>query len=402
MAPRPSRRRRKGLVVALLLLVAGDQTLQHLLFRDDRFAGYRIAPFDPPIFTRTQERRLEELAARAESGLRDPIGEELGWGPTAGRDGPSYAYDEHGARRGGVPLEPAPRPGVRRIVAVGCSFTHGEEVRGEESWPALLGDPRADVEVANLGYGAYGLDQALLRLRRDGLALEPDEVWLGWLPFASTRPTTHLPLLQNHWTSVVAFKPRFRLVEDELRLRPNPAPTSADVVALFEDQALLLEALGADDPWIARAPGAYAPRGSAWSHRSGLARLALTAIESRGRHPRNFIADPESPTARLVVALVQAAADDAARVGARFRLLVLPSRGELHELARAAPPSAQPYWAGVQEALVARGIEVVDLGPVLLAAGALDDATAWMPGGHYSPRTNGIVAEALARRLDED
>ena len=45
----------------------------------------------------------------------------------------------------------------------------------------------------------------------------------------------------------------------------------------------LLEVLGADDPWIARAPRAYAPRGSAWSHRSGLARLALTALESRGR-----------------------------------------------------------------------------------------------------------------------
>lgn len=397
-----TRTRRRGWLVAGALLVAGDQALQHVFLGDGRLAGHRIAPFDPPVFTEMQALRIQELrdrAGRARSApSRSSIGAELGWGPRPARAGSPGAYDEFGARRSTVALGATPRSGVRRVVAVGCSFTHGEEVAAGDSWPARLGDPRDDVEVANLGFGAYGLDQALLRLRRDGLKLEPDEVWLGWLPFASTRITTHLPLLQNHWTLIVAFKPRFQLVDGALHLRPNPGPTPQATLALFDDQPRLLEALGPDDPWIARAPWAYAPRGSAWPHRSGLARLALTARESRGRHPRHFIADPSSATAQLVVALVQAAADDAARVGARFRLLVLPSRADLRELNGPAPH----YWAALQDSLVARGIEVVDLGPELLAAGVLDDPSAWMPGGHYAPRTNGLIADALALRLDDE
>ena len=33
-----------------------------------------------------------------------------------------------------------------------------------------------------------------------------------------------------------------------------------------------IAALGPDDPWIARARGAYQPRGAVWWHRSALAR----------------------------------------------------------------------------------------------------------------------------------
>ncbi|MCW8137949.1 MAG: hypothetical protein KIT58_03500 [Planctomycetota bacterium] len=67
----------------------------------------------------------------------------------------------------------APRPpGARRIVALGDSFTWGQSVEEEETFPARL--EARGVEVPDLGVIGYGPGQMLLRLRRDGLPLEPD------------------------------------------------------------------------------------------------------------------------------------------------------------------------------------------------------------------------------------
>ena len=67
---------------------------------------------------------------------------------------------------------------LSRALAIGCSFTHGDGVEGAEAWPAVVERSLSGHEVVNLGVGAYGLDQALLRLRRDGPELAPDKVWM--------------------------------------------------------------------------------------------------------------------------------------------------------------------------------------------------------------------------------
>src|SRR5690606_35535786 len=96
---------------------------------------------------------------------------------------------------------------------------------------------RDELEVANLAMGAYGLDQALLRLRRDGLHLAPDEIWLGWLPAASLRVGTLYRPAQRHWSGPTFFKPRFRLREgNALELVANPAQSIAHTARLIANQ----------------------------------------------------------------------------------------------------------------------------------------------------------------------
>src|SRR6185503_13692495 len=110
-----TRRLRKTLVTGLLLLAA-DQALQWTVLRDGDFAGRRVVPFDPPLFTAWQRKRARDVAALAggDEALRarasfDP---ELGWC----------------SRPAGAPgIPPAKTRGVRRVVAVGCSFTEGSE-----------------------------------------------------------------------------------------------------------------------------------------------------------------------------------------------------------------------------------------------------------------------------------
>ncbi len=365
----------RGVALALMALALIDQVVQFTALGDGWLFGQRVAPYDPPLFNAAQQRSLERLdlfASNADPArarlILDP---ELGW-VTHGAD-----YDEHGARRG---LEA--RPGARRIVVVGCSFAHGDEVENDETWEVALERRRPDLHLFNLGVGGYGLDQALLRHRRDGAKLAPDELWLVLMPDAALRTvSTYAPALR-HYAISVAFKPRFELEDGRLELVPNPGTDAGRIVELLDDQRRFLAAVGEHDLFVRRWSAAYAPAGSHWSHRSALARLALTQLERGARSTQHWIGDERSEPYELVRALVLEAATSAPRM----RLVVLPSRADLE---------AGRYWARLVDDLAARGIECIEP-----SDGLADLDSAWMPQGHYSPSANETVAEALARRLE--
>jgi len=392
---------RRLLLLGLLAALLVDQAVQWTVLRDGWLFGDRIAPFDPPLFNEAQVEARERLAALARGEAGPPrsvvLDGELGWAPRPDTAVGPYRYDACGARVGTAgPLARERQPGVRRIVAVGCSFTHGDEVPGDATWCSRLDEARPDVEVANLGVGGYGADQALLRLRRDGLSLRPDEVWFGWLPAASLRVTELYRPALRHLDTAVGFKPRFVLDGDTLRLVPCPARDPATALALLSDQQAFLSAVGEADFWVRRCPSAYAPFLGHASHVSALARLLLTRFESGGRRAADWLARPDGEPRRVLLAVVSALRDESEAAGARFRLLVLPDQDGLAEAARPDGPS----WSGCLDELRARGVDVLDLAPALLAAGALRDGTLWQAGGHYGPVLHAAVAEALAEALD--
>jgi hypothetical protein len=392
---RPSRRAWGAAALAALLLLL-DQALQHGPLADGYLGRRRVAPFDPPLFNPVQQQRLAELERRpgAEAALQFelPFDAELGWCPRPGTSGGESVYDWAGARVGRAPLPRERSAGVRRAVAVGCSFTRGDEVSGGEAWPAALDELLPGLEVANLGVGGYGSDQALLRFRRDGAPLAPDEVWLGLVPAVSPRNVTVYWPAFAHWTHSVATKPRFALEPSgELVLVPNPARDLPQVCALVREQRAFLAALGARDAWVRRAPLAYAPRGSHWTHASGLARLWLTWREGAGREARAHLGDPGSELYRVLRALVLQLRSEAAAAGALLRVLVLPDHGDLAARAR----RGAGYWEPLGRDLAGSGVLVHDLSDALVSAGALADEHAWMPGGHYSAALHGAVARAL-------
>ena len=82
--------------------------------------------------------------------------------------------------------ELTPRPaGVRRVLALGDSFTFGHAVEGAETWPAVLqellnarGGPR--YEVVNAGVSGHGTGQQLLLYDELEARVEPDLVVLGF------------------------------------------------------------------------------------------------------------------------------------------------------------------------------------------------------------------------------
>lgn len=395
------------LALAATVFVAVDQVLLHTLLRDDRLSGQIVAPFDPPLFSewqREQVARYREQQVAIEAGRVRPhqtmLDAELGWVPDPHRKHPDYHYDWSGARVGVAPLARERRAGVRRVVAVGCSFTHGDEVAGEQTWAARVDAAREDMELVNLGCGGYGLDQALLRLRRDGLVLEPDEVWFGWLPAATLRVTTVFPPLLVHEARTILFKPRFHLDErGGLVEVPNPAPSLAATLAALASQEAFLDAVGEGDLRLVRTPSAYAPRGSHWLHHSFIARTLLTYRDQRRRPVWDWLADPESEVYRLYRALVLALRGEAEAAGARFRMWVLPAVSHPH---RSRQLTGGLYWSALAADLSRAGVEIHDMSPVLEAAGGHANPALWRPAGHYSAQANALVAGEMLGVLERD
>jgi len=102
---------------------------------------------------------------------------ELGWALSAGaikshdsgREDVVYSID-HGERI--TSLQPRSGP---MIVATGCSFTFGQGVNDQDTWPWLLQEQLPNYHVVNVAAMGYGTDQALLAAERKVLAY-PGEV----------------------------------------------------------------------------------------------------------------------------------------------------------------------------------------------------------------------------------
>ena len=58
-----------------------------------------------------------------------------------------------------------------KILTIGDSFTHGDAVSCEDSWPYIL-EQKSGISVGNLGVGGYGIQQALLRLMYSGITAD--------------------------------------------------------------------------------------------------------------------------------------------------------------------------------------------------------------------------------------
>lgn len=120
-------------------------------------------------------------ATHHERALRfDPV---LGWRLRAGArvrgrywSGPDRParINSHGLRD--AEHTPAKPPGTYRIVALGDSFTYGAAVDYGQRFTEVLEERLAKVEVVNFGCSAYGPDQELLILEREGLDWDPDLV----------------------------------------------------------------------------------------------------------------------------------------------------------------------------------------------------------------------------------
>jgi hypothetical protein len=115
--------------------------------------------------------------------------------------------------RGKTEYEYGRQAGKHRILALGDSFTFGDEVSDDETYAHNLERFLCDTEVLNLGVSGYGHDQMLLYLKQEGVKYQPDVVLVGFV---------QLDVPRNIFKFFGYAKPKFELHGNELRLTNVP------------------------------------------------------------------------------------------------------------------------------------------------------------------------------------
>lgn len=140
---------------------------------------------------------------------------QLGFVQRPGYTSADQHFDGEGYRV--MPAPPADaRPGPP-VVATGDSFTQGDEVKDDESWPAVL-QGMLKRRVINAGVAAYGFDQTVLRTELLAKSLKPSLMIVGFIGDDLRRAE-----LKRSWG---VEKPYFQPQGQELVLRNVPVPPS--------------------------------------------------------------------------------------------------------------------------------------------------------------------------------
>lgn len=237
-------------------------------------------------------------------------------------------------------IEPAvPKPaGTVRIVALGDSFTFGEGVEDDQTFPHHLGGLLPGVDVVNLGVHGYGHDQMLVTLREEGPAYEPDLVVLGYVTDDALR-------------NVLAFrdfaKPRFELVDGQLERRGTPVPSPDAVLRSEARRSRLVDVLTMLSQRL--------------SYRLGPRRREME---------------------RVTLAILAELAATSSRLGASFAIVDLPVWRELD----IPDPRPTERERTVESFCAARQIPYLRLRPLLLAERrrgvGMSTSAHWGPGEH--------------------
>ena len=142
---------------------------------------YTILPLNiPDKNSYKEEKKTNSISYR----VYDPM---LGWKINSnGEQPPLYFSSSYGSRVSKSEYQMVINSKKADIITIGDSFTHGDEVYCEDSWPYLLGKLRNKI-VVNFGTPGFGIDQAILSYIYS--PIETDTVILGIIPGDFERAT---------------------------------------------------------------------------------------------------------------------------------------------------------------------------------------------------------------------
>jgi hypothetical protein len=379
----------------LICLIGAEAAIRYLgaYDIDGNFViqGRALRPFHLPILS--TKRNAEEY--RTSTGTRLMYDPHLGWVTRPGHKSADglYAYNSLGARTDPVtPVEypSVPAPSTLRIVLVGDSYTHGDEVAFENTWghflEVKLNESGINAEVINLAVGGYGIDQAFLRLLDRGADLSPAMVILG-LQMENVERNVNLlkPLYQPN-TGLPFSKPRFILGDGELQLINSPTLPPQKLPELLDNTHAWN--LSAYEHFLR--PQDYQPRLCFKSKLVALTREIALPVEAEP-----YFYDTSKEPAALTLSVLQAFKRRVEASGSRFIIVHIPIILDMVKLKL----GRQPVYADLLASIEANNDVVRTQDKLLEATGWISLFQLFMPRGHYSPRGNELIAEVVAKHI---
>ena len=272
-----------------------------------------------------------------------------------------------------------------RIVTIGDSFTFGDGVEEQETWPralerALAGQAPRRIEVINAGVPGRWVDEYYLELKRRSLPLDPDVVIVGLFignDIDGDDATTHI------WSEVDERGRPLRIDRPAERIERGyrvmrvlkarwrfPVIRNSHVAQLFYDGGKALAQL--------------------WRP---------SAIDGETMFAAQYTPETERAVER-VEDLFVAMAELCRAHGAKLLVVMIPTREQVKpELVDGSVPRDWEKPQRLFAAFFAReGIPYVDLIPVLREA-ASGDPLYYVFDGHWTARGHAVAAHAIAAHL---
>ena len=276
-----------------------------------------------------------------------------------------------------------------RIALFGDSFTAGDDSTDAAAWSQLLemnlNAAGIRSEVLNFGVSAYGMDQAYLRWRNQGVEYAPDIVVFG-LQAENLDRNVNVFRQLLHPLGPPFSKPRFVLMDDALQLVNSPTIPPEQLIEIFKSF---------DSHPLAVHEAYYRSRDyvQQWWAGSKLASF-INEVISRQAEDEQVKYGAESERGRLGRAIVDAFAADVREKGKSFIIVFLPHQEHLTRLYHGAPI---PYNALLQE--LSEVYHFVSL------ADHLDPeyrhGVHWGATLHYGPEINRLLADLLALEIQD-
>ena len=204
-------------IILILLLEIGSYFLIRYLQKDFQWL---ITPKDEnPILSKEGLQKFFSFGFDPELGwVRKPNTAKDEYGPynptTKKHEKVMFHIDSRGARN---------NPGHEKLpIAISCygdSFTIARQVEDNQTWAWHVSELTKS-NVFNFGVGNYGLDQALLRLKREYPKNKTKIVIMGIVPSTIVR-ILDVWKHYNEYGNTFGFKPRFDIKCGKLELVPN-------------------------------------------------------------------------------------------------------------------------------------------------------------------------------------
>lgn len=371
-------------VAAFLGLIGAELAFRVLSTRDEdgnvRVRNTQLKPYHVPAHK--AERIVEQYLASDRSVLmHDP---ELGW-----THRPSVANHNRFGFVSSAEPAPEPTPGTLRIGLFGASYTLGTFETGW--WRVLERELNAQgikAEVLNFGVSAYGMDQAYLRWKRDGVAWKPHVVVFGWLSGNCYDNVNMIRSLQHPDTGVPFTKPRFIQHGDALELINTPTPKPAEIPALMRNLSA----------WpLIRYDHFYNPAdfSMTWWRASRLGAFieANALARERRNNPDPLYALDREP-AQLALAITRQFRREAEAAGSTFLVLHLPHYIDLNRKTEVGHFPHETLYAELQKTA-----QVVQPEGAMLAACGARKPEALFHDGHYNDALHNAVGIELAKAI---
>lgn len=281
----------------------------------------------------------------------------------------------------------SPPANVVRIVTVGDSFTHGDEVANDQTWQYHLESQADGLEMLNLGVGGYGTDQALLRWRRDGRAFNAHITILGIWPENICR---NLSIVRYYLQPNGAFmtKPRFVIERDQLRLINSPVLAGEQLVQAVtnpdNDDVLAFDYWCTPD--VTR-------RSLHLSSRVSQVVFTLNKYRTRRQLRSRLYSGDDTVGIEITAAIAEQFAREVEASGSIPVVLLIPMRDLL-----ATYHGDKPL--PLVQMLRKRGLAVVDMSNAMWQhVNAQGMAAIYQSSGHLTPQGNRLMAQAMQQEL---